>query len=118
MFNSIKSALVAAGAVTANTYYQDGKFEATHTRRHGPRKARATNETLHIHLIAHTHDDVGWLKTVDDYFDGSRRDLQWTNVEITITTVVEALLQDSSRKFSQVEMKFFSMWYSRLSTTQ
>jgi len=22
-------------------------------------------ETLYVHLVAHTHDDVGWIKTVD-----------------------------------------------------
>lgn len=26
---------------------------------------------LTIHLIAHSHDDVGWLKTVDQYFSGT-----------------------------------------------
>lgn len=26
---------------------------------------------LNVHLLAHTHDDVGWLKTVDQYFYGS-----------------------------------------------
>ncbi len=29
------------------------------------------NETLYVHLIQHTHDDVGWIKTVDQYFTGS-----------------------------------------------
>lgn len=32
---------------------------------------RENGEQLYVHLIAHTHDDVGWLKTVDQYFTGS-----------------------------------------------
>ena len=27
--------------------------------------------TLYVHLLCHTHDDVGWLKTVDSYFSGT-----------------------------------------------
>ena len=26
---------------------------------------------LTVHVIPHSHDDVGWLKTVDQYFTGS-----------------------------------------------
>ena len=35
----------------------------------------AKNEHLYVHMIPHSHDDVGWLKTVDEYFTGSRQDI-------------------------------------------
>ena len=33
------------------------------------------NEHLFVHLIPHSHDDVGWLKTPDEYFTGSAQDI-------------------------------------------
>ena len=36
---------------------------------------KARNEHLYVHLIPHSHDDVGWLKTVDQYFTGSAQDI-------------------------------------------
>jgi len=27
-------------------------------------------DKLNVHIVMHTHDDVGWLKTVDQYFYG------------------------------------------------
>jgi hypothetical protein len=54
------------------------------------------------------------LKTVDEYFDGSNRDIQWTNVEVELTNVMWSLIDNPERKFSGVEMKFFNMWYKLL----
>ena len=27
-------------------------------------------DMLNVHLVPHTHDDVGWVRTVDQYFYG------------------------------------------------
>lgn len=31
---------------------------------------------LNVHLVAHSHDDVGWLKTIDQYYVGSNNSIQ------------------------------------------
>ncbi len=38
-------------------------------------KARYGDRQVTVHMIAHTHDDVGWLKTVDEYFTGTDQDV-------------------------------------------
>lgn len=68
---------------------------------------------LTVHVCPHSHDDVGWLKTVDQYFYGDRNDIQRTNVNIELTSVISALLANPERKFMEVEMKFFTMWWDK-----
>ena len=64
-----------------------------------------------MHVIPHSHDDVGWLKTVDEYFSGSKNYIQRANVELLIENVMRELIADKAKHYSQVEMKFFSMWW-------
>lgn len=51
-------------------------------------------------MISHSHDDVGWLKTVDEYFTGSRQDIAVASVDSIISTVVEELIADPRKKFT------------------
>ena len=37
-------------------------------------------DMVNVHLIPHTHDDVGWLKNPDEYFYGARDDIQRADV--------------------------------------
>jgi alpha-mannosidase len=39
-------------------------------------RAGVVEGKLNVHLVAHSHDDVGWLKTVDQYYVGSNNSIQ------------------------------------------
>ena len=37
-------------------------------------------EEVTVHLVHHSHDDVGWLETVDEYYYGDKN--AWFPIEI------------------------------------
>ncbi|XP_053677468.1 lysosomal alpha-mannosidase [Anopheles nili] len=67
---------------------------------------------LNVHLVPHTHDDVGWLKTVDQYYYGSKTTIQKAGVQYILDSVVQSLLNDPARKFIYVESAFFFKWFN------
>jgi lysosomal alpha-mannosidase len=73
------------------------------------------DDSLNVHLICHTHDDVGWLKTVDQYFVGQNNSIQPARVQYIIDSVIDQLLQDPNRRFIYVEMAFFARWWEQQS---
>ncbi|XP_077862730.1 LOW QUALITY PROTEIN: lysosomal alpha-mannosidase-like [Saccoglossus kowalevskii] len=69
------------------------------------------NPVLNIHLVPHTHDDVGWLKTVDQYYYGANNSIQHAGIQYILDSVVGLLQGSSHRKFVYVEMAFFMRWW-------
>ncbi|GBG31498.1 Alpha-mannosidase [Hondaea fermentalgiana] len=61
------------------------------------------DDKIQVHVISHTHDDTGWLLTVDQYFE--------EEVRYILNTVVDNLERNPARKFNYVEMAFFSRWW-------
>ncbi|XP_042461803.1 alpha-mannosidase At3g26720-like isoform X1 [Zingiber officinale] len=72
---------------------------------------------INVHLVPHSHDDVGWLKTIDQYYVGSNNSIQGACIQNVLDSVVEALLKDKNRKFIYVEMAFFHRWWRQQSDT-
>ncbi|XP_055376537.1 lysosomal alpha-mannosidase-like isoform X1 [Condylostylus longicornis] len=66
---------------------------------------------INVHIVPHTHDDVGWLKTVDQYYYGSKTGIQKAGVQYIIDSVIDELLSDPNKKFIYVESAFFFKWW-------
>ena len=74
--------------------------------------AASTSHALNVHIVAHTHDDVGWLKSVGDLYTGLHNEIQRASVKAIISSVVNSLARDPARRFVYCESSFFEMWWS------
>ena len=88
-------------------------------------------DKLNVHIVAHTHDDVGWLKTVDQYYYGcelrfdlvkfykliflAHPEITKKNVQYILDSVIDALVQNPDRRYIYVEMAFFWRWWNQQS---
>ncbi len=66
--------------------------------------AKYDPKKLNIHVIAHSHDDVGYLKTVDENYE--------QDIKHIITNVVQSLSKSPKRTFTQVEIYYFNRWWT------
>ncbi|KAG5454581.1 Lysosomal alpha-mannosidase [Clonorchis sinensis] len=60
-------------------------------------------DALNIHIIAHSHDDVGWVRTPEEYYNESVDDI--------LSNVISELIGNSDYRFTYVEMAYFHMWW-------
>jgi lysosomal alpha-mannosidase len=56
-------------------------------------------------VIAHSHDDVGYFKTIDENYE--------QDVKHIITNVVKSLSKSPTRTFTQVEIYYFNRWWTK-----
>ncbi|XP_072776084.1 lysosomal alpha-mannosidase isoform X3 [Taeniopygia guttata] len=68
-------------------------------------------DMLNVHLVPHSHDDVGWLKTVDQYYYGVRNRDQHAGVQYILDSVVAQLATNPSRRFVYAEVAFLARWW-------
>lgn len=92
------SAVSSEGREQVRGYYppDDGVYNTTSA-------VIEQEDVINVHLVQHTHDDTGWLLTVDQYFNQT--------VEDIISSVVQSLLKNRDRKFIYAEVAFFTRWF-------
>ncbi|XP_028968293.1 lysosomal alpha-mannosidase-like [Galendromus occidentalis] len=73
----------------------------------------SSETTYNVHLIPHSHMDLGWLKTVEQYYYGTNAKVTPDAVQYIYDSVLKELSADEERRFIFVETGFFSMWWEK-----
>ncbi|KAF2069784.1 hypothetical protein CYY_008891 [Polysphondylium violaceum] len=66
------------------------------------------NNNINVFLIPHSHCDVGWVQTYEQYYS--------ENVTVILNNVIDHLLKDSTKKFNWAEIIYFERWYNSQSS--
>jgi lysosomal alpha-mannosidase len=70
--------------------------------------AYTLTETITVHLVPHSHDDAGWLWTMEEYLEGNNCPFR---VRSILDNFIISLSNNKDRTFMYVEMAFFTKWY-------
>ncbi|EAS04708.3 glycoside hydrolase family 38 amine-terminal domain protein (macronuclear) [Tetrahymena thermophila SB210] len=73
------------------------------------------DKLTYVHLVPHSHDDYGWLYTIDEYYSNRIIQFGWDygNIRDILNSVYNEIQKNPQRKYIQVEIGFLSMWWDR-----
>ena len=66
---------------------------------------------VNVHIIPHSHDDPGWLKTADQYYTGSNNTIYLASVQYIFDSVLTELAKNPARTYSMCEISFLARWW-------
>lgn len=69
-----------------------------------------SHHKLKVFLVPHSHNDPGWVKTFDQYFEQQTKAI--------LSNMLVQLIQNPSMTFIWAEISYFSKWFEPLSDTQ
>ncbi|XP_060519907.1 lysosomal alpha-mannosidase-like [Cylas formicarius] len=67
---------------------------------------------INIHLVPHSHDDLGWVKTIDQYYYGVHTPVSNVGVQYIYDSVLNSLSRRTDRRFIFVETAYFWKWWT------
>ena len=62
-------------------------------------------------MTPHSHQDMGWVKTVGEYYTGGNKGHQHAGVANILDGVVDELSKNPERRFALATIGFLEMWW-------
>ena len=74
-------------------------------------KLKPKSDKIYVHYFPHSHTDLGWVNTLDEYYYGVQIGHYNNKVKSIIGTSIDELEKYDYRTFTFAEIKFFQMWW-------